>query len=72
MMSRLRTSRAAKLFMIGLALLVLTGLTHTALSQTATADRQQQRPFRITWQDCEGSPPARCGTLRVPVDWSRP
>lgn len=71
-MRRLRSSRSAKLVMVGLALVVSTGITHTSTSQSATADGQRPRSYRITWERCEGSAPTRCGTLRVPVDWSRP
>jgi pimeloyl-ACP methyl ester carboxylesterase len=65
--TRLRAARAARLLMVGLVLVLSSGL-----SPTASADRQQQRPYRISWHTCEGSPRAQCGTLRVPVDWSRP
>ena len=28
--------------------------------------------FTITWSPCEKSPQTQCGTLKVPVDWSKP
>jgi pimeloyl-ACP methyl ester carboxylesterase len=28
--------------------------------------------FKITWSACEKSPQTQCGTLKVPIDWSKP
>jgi hypothetical protein len=37
----------------------------------ASADPGQTR-FKINWSACESSPQTQCGTLQVPVDWSKP
>ena len=37
----------------------------------ASADPGQTR-FKITWSACEKSPQTQCGTLKVPLDWSKP
>ena len=37
----------------------------------ASADPGQTR-FKITWSPCEKSPQTQCGTLKVPIDWSKP
>jgi len=37
----------------------------------ASADPGQTR-FKITWAACEKSPQTQCGTLKVPLDWSKP
>ena len=31
-----------------------------------------QTPFKINWLPCEKSPQTECGTLKVPLDWSKP
>jgi pimeloyl-ACP methyl ester carboxylesterase len=31
-----------------------------------------QSDFKITWSPCEKSPQTQCGTLKVPIDWSKP
>jgi pimeloyl-ACP methyl ester carboxylesterase len=31
-----------------------------------------QTPFKIAWSACEQSPQTQCGTLKVPLDWSKP
>jgi pimeloyl-ACP methyl ester carboxylesterase len=31
-----------------------------------------QSGFKIAWSACEKSPQTQCGTLKVPLDWSRP
>jgi len=72
-MTRLRTARSVRLLTLVLILVVMTLLVWTGLTRTAHADREQQhRPYRVGWQECEGSPRTQCGTLRVPVDWARP
>ena len=47
------------------ALLLIIGGTH------ASAD-PSQTPFKIAWSACENSPQTQCGTLKVPLDWSKP
>ena len=37
----------------------------------ASADPGQTY-FKIAWSACEKSPQTQCGTLKVPVDWSKP
>ena len=37
----------------------------------ASADPDQTR-FKIAWSACEKSPQTQCGTLKVPLDWSKP
>jgi pimeloyl-ACP methyl ester carboxylesterase len=37
----------------------------------ASADPGQTR-FKIDWSACEKSPQTQCGTLKVPLDWSKP
>ena len=37
----------------------------------ASAD-PSQTPFKIAWSACEKSPQTQCGTLKVPLDWSKP
>jgi hypothetical protein len=37
----------------------------------ASADPDQTR-FKINWSPCEKSPQTQCGTLKVPLDWSKP
>jgi hypothetical protein len=38
----------------------------------ASADTRQSTRFKIDWSTCEGSPQTQCGTLMVPLDWSKP
>jgi pimeloyl-ACP methyl ester carboxylesterase len=47
------------------ALLLIIGGTQ------ASADPGKTR-FKIAWSACEKSPQTQCGTLKVPVDWSKP
>jgi pimeloyl-ACP methyl ester carboxylesterase len=37
----------------------------------ASAD-PSQTGFKIAWSACEKSPQTQCGTLKVPIDWSKP
>jgi hypothetical protein len=37
----------------------------------ASAEPSQTR-FKIAWSACEQSPQTQCGTLKVPLDWSKP
>jgi pimeloyl-ACP methyl ester carboxylesterase len=50
-------------------------LTAAATAITAVAigaSPAQAAPSTIDWQPCAGTPGVECGTLSVPVDWSRP
>jgi pimeloyl-ACP methyl ester carboxylesterase len=38
----------------------------------AAADPGKPSPFKIDWSACDKSPQTQCGTLRVPIDWSKP
>jgi hypothetical protein len=38
----------------------------------AAGDPGKPSRFKIDWSACEKSPQAQCGTLRVPIDWSKP
>jgi len=58
---RLRSLRIALLA----ALLLIIGVPQ------ASADPGQTR-FKIAWTACEKSPQTQCGTLKVPLDWSKP
>jgi pimeloyl-ACP methyl ester carboxylesterase len=58
---RLRSLRVALLA----ALLLIIGGTQ------ASAEPGQTR-FKIAWSACEKSPQTQCGTLKVPLDWSKP
>ncbi|MFD0891827.1 peptidase S33 family protein, partial [Streptosporangium algeriense] len=47
--------------------------TMTALCPAMTAEAADTTGGRgITWEPCEEDPAVECGTLTVPVDWSRP
>jgi pimeloyl-ACP methyl ester carboxylesterase len=56
--------------------LVATGLLVTAVvaSGPAYAGPPTARPptFRIAWEPCATAPAVQCGTLQVPLDWSKP
>ena len=56
--------RSASVASIAAVLLVVAGAQ-------ASADPGSTR-FKITWSPCEKSPQTQCGTLKVPVDWSKP
>ncbi|HET9563292.1 MAG TPA: alpha/beta fold hydrolase [Mycobacterium sp.] len=56
--------RSASVVSLAAVLLVVAGAQ-------AAADPGQTR-FKITWSACEKSPQTQCGTLKVPLDWSRP
>src|SRR4030095_16274705 len=58
---RLRSLRVALLA----ALLLIIGGTQ------ASAEPGQTR-FKIAWSACEKSTQTQCGTLKVPLDWSKP
>jgi len=38
----------------------------------AAGDPVKQTRFKIDWSACEKSPQTQCGTLKVPLDWSKP
>ena len=52
---------------LGSVLVALTGSLPVGQAADSTAPR-----YRIQWAPCPGSTTAQCGTLQVPVDWSRP
>jgi hypothetical protein len=56
--------RSASVVSLAAVLLVVAGAQ-------ASADPAQIR-FKIAWSACEKSPQTQCGTLRVPIDWSKP
>jgi pimeloyl-ACP methyl ester carboxylesterase len=56
--------RSASIASLAAVLLVVAGAQ-------ASAD-PGQTPFKITWSACEKSPQTQCGTLKVPLDWSKP
>jgi hypothetical protein len=56
--------RSASIASVAAVLLVVAGAQ-------ASADPVQTR-FKIAWSACEKSPQTQCGTLKVPLDWSRP
>ena len=56
--------RSASVASLAAVLLVVAGAQ-------AFADPGQTR-FKITWSSCEKSPQTQCGTLKVPLDWSKP
>ena len=66
MTGRMSTLRLRSLHIALLAaLLLIIGGTH------ASADPSKTR-FKIAWSACENSPQTQCGTLKVPLDWSKP
>ena len=56
--------RSAGVASLALILLIVGGAQ-------ASADPDQTR-FKIAWSACEKSPQTQCGTLKVPLDWSKP
>jgi hypothetical protein len=38
----------------------------------AAGDTGERTRFKISWSACEKSPQTQCGTLKVPLDWSKP
>ena len=45
----------------------------TVVASLAVADAAvAARPPAIAWEPCPEDPTAQCGTVRVPIDWSRP
>ncbi|MFC0528950.1 alpha/beta hydrolase [Phytohabitans kaempferiae] len=60
--------RRRRLPAVALAIAALA--TPVAVADTAVASAG--RPPAIAWRSCPEDPTAQCGTLRVPVDWSRP
>jgi pimeloyl-ACP methyl ester carboxylesterase len=49
--------------------LLLAGLTAGSVPAFAGTSAPA---FKIAWTPCEGAPTVQCGTLQVPLDWSRP
>ena len=52
--------------------IAVTAVAAVALPGSAVQAAPPARPPTITWTPCAEDPTAECGTLRVPVDWSRP
>jgi hypothetical protein len=42
-----------------------------AVGATQASAEPGQTGFKITWSACEKSPQTQCGTLEVPIDWSK-
>jgi pimeloyl-ACP methyl ester carboxylesterase len=42
------------------------------LVPSASADGPHRPRYRIDWAPCESSPQTQCGTLEVPINWSKP
>ncbi|GII85227.1 peptidase [Sphaerisporangium siamense] len=57
--------------LLGITLLVLTVLL-PSVPATAAPAATPPRPPAVSWSPCEQNPAAECGTLSVPIDWSRP
>ncbi|HZM80639.1 MAG TPA: alpha/beta hydrolase [Candidatus Limnocylindrales bacterium] len=55
-----------------IALLIAATITITTITTVAIAGSAQAGPQAIDWQPCPDVPGLDCGTLSVPVDWSRP
>lgn len=73
---RRRTGRRATTYRGGLAALACTALVLVPFGVVAGASasptgRSTEQP-QIRWTPCPGAPAARCGTLQVPLDWSKP
>ncbi|MEJ3748672.1 alpha/beta hydrolase [Actinomycetes bacterium KLBMP 9797] len=64
----MRTTRGTA-FRVALACAALT--VPLAVADVAAA-AETGRPPAIAWSPCPEDPTAQCGTLRVPIDWSRP
>ncbi|GII66694.1 peptidase [Sphaerisporangium krabiense] len=60
-----------------LAAVLVSVVALSPATTAASADTRDEAPGgagkgRITWAPCEEEPAAECGTLAVPIDWSRP
>ena len=65
------TTRPA--LVLGAALLLVGATTTTTGSAAGEAVHRAAPPVHgIAWQPCPGNPQARCGRLRVPLDWAAP
>jgi hypothetical protein len=56
--------RSLRVALLATVLLIIGGIQ-------ASAEPSQSR-FKIAWSACEKSPQTQCGTLKVPIDWSKP
>jgi pimeloyl-ACP methyl ester carboxylesterase len=67
------TSRiTSRHFWLGGAAASLATLMLVAGAAQAAGDPSQRTRFKINWSACEKSPQTQCGTLKVPLDWSKP
>ncbi len=65
------TGRMSALRLRSLHVALLAALLLIIGGTQASADPSQTR-FKIAWSACENSPQTQCGTLKVPLDWSKP
>src|SRR5262249_28454690 len=52
--------------------LALAGSGPVVVSGSPVGAAERQRAPASAWQPCAEDPTAQCGTVSVPVDWSRP
>ena len=52
--------------------LLVAGLTAASIPAYAGATAAKTPTFHIDWTPCAEAPAVQCGTLQVPVDWSKP
>jgi pimeloyl-ACP methyl ester carboxylesterase len=57
-------------FTYGLLAVAVVAVVTTAAATSGAAARSPA--YTVDWAPCAGSPAAQCGTMEVPVDWSRP
>ena len=65
------TGRMSALRLRSLHVALLAALLLIIGGTQASADPRRTR-FKIAWSACEKSPQTQCGTLKVPLDWSKP
>ena len=65
------TGRISALRLRSLHVALLAALLLIIGGTQASADPGRTR-FKIAWSACENSPQTQCGTLKVPLDWSKP
>jgi pimeloyl-ACP methyl ester carboxylesterase len=68
MVIRTSAARPPLILIVVLALVALLA----ALAPTASAGDRHRPHYTVDWAPCAQSPHAQCGTLEVPIDWSRP
>jgi pimeloyl-ACP methyl ester carboxylesterase len=57
-------------FAYGLLAVAVVAVVTTAAATSGAAARSPA--YTVDWAPCAGSPAAQCGTMEVPIDWSRP